>query len=39
MLFCSNFYAAPFFFILEFVNNFEILCQDDEFTLKVEFSL
>ena len=37
--------AAPAFMLfhyslfLKFVNNFEIPCQDNEFTLKVEFTL
>ena len=39
MLFCSNFYVVLFFLFLKFVINFEILCQDDEFTLKFEFTL
>ena len=27
------------FLFLKFVNNFEISCQDDEFTLKIEFTV
>ena len=30
------FYSSLF---LKFVNNFDMSCQDDEFTLKVEFTL
>ena len=41
LLFCATatFMLFHYFFIFEIVNNFEISCQDNEFRLKVGFTL